>query len=155
MIRIGRLTDYGVSLLVTFARHDSSKAMNARDLSQESKLPLPTVSKLLKALCRTGILVSQRGVNGGYRLSRPANEITLATVVEALEGPIAITHCCEGAKADACERRGFCIMGGKWEGVTKTFRKALDDVSLADLARTGDQSVRLEVVPEASAVNGP
>ena len=72
MIRIGKMTDYGIVLLSYFASHPESKAFTARDLAGEAKLPLPTVSKILKTLCRGELLLSHRGVNGGYRLGQPA-----------------------------------------------------------------------------------
>jgi Rrf2 family protein len=95
MIRIGKMTDYGIVLLSYFV-HDEKKAHNARDLSLESSLPLPTVSKILKGLSRAELLVSQRGVKGGYRLAFKPESISVATIIQALEGPIAMTATAKG-----------------------------------------------------------
>src|SRR5437660_12711171 len=95
MIRLGKLTDYGLVLRTCIARSDThdSGLHTALDLAKMSRLPLPTVSKVLKELLQSGLLVSHRGIKGGYSLARDAHEISLAEIVTALEGPIALTEC--------------------------------------------------------------
>src|SRR5688572_33459183 len=100
MIRIAKLTDYGIVLMSHLARAPGRR-VNARDLSVEAHLPQPTVSQLLKTLSRGGLLVSQLGVKGGYDLARPASEITVADIITALEGPVALTECTSHVP-DAC-----------------------------------------------------
>ena len=93
MIRLGKLTDYGL-VLMTYIAHSHDRSLHtARDLAVESRLPLPTVSKLLKELLQGGLLVSQRGIKGGYSLAREPREISVAEVIAVLEGPIALTEC--------------------------------------------------------------
>jgi len=138
MLRIGKMTDYGIVLLITFVHNSNKKgALTARDLSEASQLPLPTVSKLLKTLCRAQILTSQRGVSGGYRLSRPAGEISVASVIEVLEGPIAITQCSTPG-GSSCNRETFCPVRFNWKAVTQSIRGALEGLTLAEVARNAE-----------------
>ncbi len=93
MIRLSKLTDYGLVLMSYAARNKGRTVHTARELSLESGLPLPTVSKLLKLLLQAGFLVSHRGTNGGYSLAREPEDISVAEIIAALEGPIALTEC--------------------------------------------------------------
>ena len=134
MLRMTKQTDYGIVLLTRFAREATRETLTARDLATESHLPLPMVSKILKVLARDGLLLSLRGVKGGYRLARAPETITMAEVVTALEGPVSITEC--SASDSQCEHEGFCSVGGAWQRVNIAIRRALDDVSLSDLIRS-------------------
>src|SRR5438094_7704279 len=93
MIRLSKLTDYGLVLMSYAARNKGRTVHTARELSLESGLPLPTVSKLLKLLLQAGFLVSHRGTYGGYSMAWEAEEIFVAEIIAALEGPIALTEC--------------------------------------------------------------
>ena len=101
MIRISRLTDYGIVLMSHMAAH-GDRVHNATEVAAEAHLPLPTVSKLLRLLAKEGLLESHRGVKGGYGLARPAEDITVGTIITALEGPIAITTCTNDSPGE-CE----------------------------------------------------
>ena len=132
MIRMSRMTDYGVVLLSIFARRAQGTGLTARDLAEEAQLPLPTVSKLLKILCKGELLSSQRGVNGGYQLSRDPEQVNMAQVIELLEGPIAITEC-SGEFPDTCNIEASCPLKGHWRHIPETIRKALSGLSLSDM----------------------
>src|SRR5947209_19792242 len=93
MIRLGKLTDYGLVLMTHIAQNHDRLLHTARDLAVESRLPLPTVSKLLKELLQGGLLVSHRGIRGGYSLARKPREISVVAVIAVLEGPITVTEC--------------------------------------------------------------
>lgn len=134
MIRIAKLTDYGILLLTCFARHPELPIQTARDLAAEARLPLPTVSKLLKALSRRGLLVSHRGVRGGYSLARPPEAISVVEVIDALEGPIAMTDCSPDAHG-LCTLEPVCPVQGTWRRINHAVREALTSLSLADMAR--------------------
>src|SRR6187549_781694 len=110
MIRMTKQTDYGFVLLSHLANEAAGEA-NAPDLSAETKLPLPMVSKILKLLVRQGLLESHRGVKGGYALTRPAVEIHAAEILRALEGAVALTVCIEGSPGE-CDREHFCTVRG-------------------------------------------
>jgi FeS assembly SUF system regulator len=135
MIRIGKMTDYGIVLLSYFASHPDTKAFTARDLAVEAKLPLPTVSKILKTLCRGELLLSHRGVNGGYRLGQPADQISIAKIIEVLEGPIALTECSShhSDAADNCGLELHCPVMNNWQKISITVRRALEQLTLKDM----------------------
>ncbi|MCP4299956.1 MAG: SUF system Fe-S cluster assembly regulator [Gammaproteobacteria bacterium] len=133
MLRISKLTDYGTVLLAHLAANRSN-VCSAADVASATGIALPTVSKLLKSLARSGLVVSTRGANGGYKLSRSPHEISAADVIDALEGPVSITEC--SSTDSLCEHEGVCSIGGSWQRINVAIRRALDDVSLSDLLRT-------------------
>ena len=131
MIRITKQTDYGIVLLTHLAAHPE-RHYNAPELSVEARLPLPMVSKILKLLVKEGLLASHRGVKGGYSLTRPTDEITMAEIVTALEGPIAITECVS-IESD-CSHAALCPVSGNWRRINEAVRTALEGISLAEMA---------------------
>lgn len=131
MIKLSRLTDYGV-VVMTQINQSTDEVTTAQDLAQATALPLPTVSKLLKTLAKTNLLTSHRGVHGGYSLSRPLDQISAAEFIEALDGPVALTACVDGAE-DACNVESLCPVRGGWDRVNRAIRTALEEISLADL----------------------
>ena len=148
MIRMSRLTDYGILLLTCYARQPERSARSARDLANEAHLPQPTVSKILKVLAKHDLLEAHRGVHGGFALARPAEEITLAEVIEALEGPIGITSC--SAHTGDCDIERSCIVKENWQRINQVVLEALDKITLAGMAHPlggGCPAVR---VPAAS-----
>ena len=132
MLRISKLTDYGTVLLADLAANQAS-VRSAADVAAATGIALPTVSKLLKSLARAGLVISTRGANGGYRLSRPPQDISAADVIDALEGPVSITEC--SATDGDCEHEGVCSVGGAWQRINVAIRRALHDVTLNDLVR--------------------
>jgi FeS assembly SUF system regulator len=131
MFRLNRLTDYGVVVMSQMASRDDLRS--AQQISDSTAIPLPTVSKILHALSQADLVVAQRGASGGYRLVRPADEIPVSEVIQALEGPIALTSCVEGADTH-CDVERLCPMSGGWNKVNTAIRDALDTVTLADMA---------------------
>lgn len=132
VIRISKLTDYATVILAMLAR-DSSRRRAAADLARQCQLALPTVSKLLKQLQRAGLVESTRGLRGGYRLARPAGQISAAAILDALEGPLAITECATGAQS-RCDLQANCSVGGSWQRINQAIRQSLEEISLAELA---------------------
>jgi len=130
MFRMAKLTDYGIVLLTQFASRGDSAPLTARELAASAKLPLPTVGKLLKQLQHGGLLTSQRGTKGGYALARPAGAITVTDIVEALEGPLALTEC---QAPGVCEQERFCAVKPNWLVINQTVRDALSRVTLTDM----------------------
>jgi len=131
MFRISKLTDYGTVVLACLAtapdRRQTATAVAAR-----TRLGLPTVSKLLKNLHRAGLVTSARGAHGGYQLARPATRISAAAIIDAIEGPIAITEC--SGHHSTCDIESVCRPGSAWQRINGSIRRALDDISLAQLA---------------------
>ena len=132
MLRITRLTDYGFILLAKMCE-DESSLQNAKDMSEELDIPLPTVSKVLKLLVQGNLLESQQGSQGGYHLSKPAKEISAAKIIEVLEGPVSMTACCV---TDGCDRN--CAVSNSWQKVNAVIVNELKSVSLADMVADGD-----------------
>lgn len=135
MIRITRLTDYGIVLLSRFAGEPAQAVLSARGLAEQTGIPLPTVSKILKTLTREGLLVSQRGTQGGYRLAREAPAISVADIILALDGPIALTECA-GESGGLCEIELTCPVRSNWQRITDAIRDALAAIPLQDMTFT-------------------
>jgi FeS assembly SUF system regulator len=102
-------------------------------LAEKTALSVPTTSKILKQLTKSGIISAQRGATGGYHLNRDASSISIAAVIEAMDGPIAITDCAEGGD-HSCKVERTCPMSGNWDKINRAVRRALEEVSLADMA---------------------
>jgi FeS assembly SUF system regulator len=132
MIRMTKQADYGFVLLSKLAS-EADRVANAPDLATETRLPLPMVSKILKLLARGGVVRSHRGVKGGYSLARPAEAISAAEIVRALEGPVALTVCVEGSPGE-CDLEPYCQVRGHWQQINVAIEGALDRISLAELA---------------------
>ena len=131
-MRLSRLTDYGILLLTAMAR-EPDRTHTARDLAEATQVPLPTVSKVLKTLTKGGVLVSHRGVVGGYGLARGPDRISLVDVVGALEGPIAITQCSEGP--GHCSLENGCSSAPHLQVVNQAIIGALAKIRLTDLVQ--------------------
>ena len=133
MLRLSNLADYGVVVMTAAARAaEDSRLMSTAQVAQATGIPAPTVAKLMGQLGRAGLLASQRGVAGGFALSRPAAEISLADIVEAIDGPIALTHC--GQEGAECDLSHACAVRPHWAPVNRAVKAALAEVSLAELA---------------------
>lgn len=130
MLRVSRLTDYATVVMACIAAHPGD-VLSAVQLAEETRLELPTVSKLLKALSHAALVESFRGVNGGYRLSRPAADISLAEIIVALEGPIGMTEC--SVAEGQCDREALCGVRSNWRRISTVLDSALRAVSLADM----------------------
>lgn len=134
-MRLSSLADYAVVMMSAAARHCGSTCrLNATMLAEETGLPLPTVQKLVSRLSAAGLIESARGSGGGFRLSRPAAAISLTDIVEAVEGPIALTACVDAGAQDCCIDE-TCRVKPHWNVVNGAVRGALDGVSLASLSR--------------------
>jgi FeS assembly SUF system regulator len=130
MLRLSKLADYGIVLMAQLARAPGS-THNARDLAAQTELPFPVVGKVLKTLTREGLLVSQRGAKGGYGLAQPPDQISVAKIITALEGPVALTEC--GFAPGSCEHEPSCHVRTPWERINQAITQTLDRVTLADL----------------------
>ena len=133
MIKLSRLTDYAIVLLTQIALE--GKGVHAASaLAEKTFLPLPTVSKVLKQLTKAGVLSAQRGASGGYVLAREPSAISVATLIEAMDGPIAITDCAgSNDEEDCCSVQATCPVRGNWDKVNLAIRAALEAVTLADM----------------------
>ena len=149
MLKLSRMIDYGVVVLSQMA-HRRHNLTTAPELAEATGLPAPMVSKVLKSLARSHLVVSHRGVHGGYSLSCGPDEISVAAIVEALEGPVALTACVEASDAH-CQVESLCPIRGGWEKVNDAIRGALEAVSLSDLIYTSFEdlpSLNMETLAE-------
>jgi FeS assembly SUF system regulator len=147
MLRITKLTDYAIVVLTHMA-HGGEAPWTARETAVQTGLPEPSVRKILKGLARSGVLLSVRGTSGGYRLGRPAALVTVADVIDAVEGPIAITDC-SGSAPDPCEYAGSCAAETNWALINREVRAALAGISLSDMAAPRPSLVDLAARPRA------
>jgi FeS assembly SUF system regulator len=140
MLRISRLTDYATVVLATLAEHPE-RVQTATALAEHTKIAAPTVSKLLKQLQRAHLVTSTRGLHGGYQLARAAVDISAADILDALEGPVALTDCSAGH--GHCGIESNCRAGRVWQRLNLAFRRSLTEVTLAQLAGIDSTQVRL------------
>lgn len=148
MLRLSKLADYGTVVMVYLARH-ADVLCNARDIAARTHLSLPTVSKLLKRLTSAGLLMSTRGVAGGYRMQRPAAEIFITDIIYALDEDRGLTEC--SMHPNACSLHGFCHVEGNWQLISRTIASALSSVSLEALAEPSLSQVALERIQQIGA----
>jgi len=143
MLRISKLTDYGIVLLARFAAAPRDAQLSARELAEATTLPLPAASKMLKQLASAGLLESLRGAKGGYRLVRAPEAVTVAEIVHALEGPIALMDCTAGP--GHCDQEARCTVQEPWHRINRAVHDALARVTLADLAQPMGDSPLLAI----------
>ena len=133
MLRVTKLADYGIVMMTYFAQR-GGMTHNARDIAREVRLPMPVVSKVLKQLAREGLLSSHRGIKGGYGLARRPEEITVAQIIHALEGPIAVTECTDHERGD-CGLETGCPVRTNWVMINQAIHGALEKITLTEMAR--------------------
>ena len=141
VLRISKMTDYAIMVLVQLHRR-CGEVLSAQALAEAAQLELPTVSKVLKLLVKTGLVESYRGATGGYRLLRDAEDISVAEIIEAIEGPIAMTEC--SIDEGICAQESKCSLRGNWQRISLAISQAMSGVSLAEMAH-----------PEKPLVSGP
>lgn len=130
MLRIGKLTDYATVLMTCLAGRPG-EVLAASELAEHARLEMPTVSKLLKQLACAGLVESRRGIHGGYRLARSADQISVLQIVVALEGPLGMTEC--SAVQGSCGHEPHCRVQGNWRRISRVIESALASVSLAQM----------------------
>ena len=133
MIRLTRISDYGIVLMTHLAARGDHAPRNARQVATAAGLPLPVVRKILKVLTREGLLASHRGSKGGYRLARSPEQISAAEMIAALDGPIGLTEC--AVHPGQCEQEPSCHVREPWKRINAVVHNALNSVTLAELAQ--------------------
>jgi FeS assembly SUF system regulator len=130
VLRLSKLTDYAVVVLVRLSRVE--EVQTSPGIAAATGIPEPTVAKVLKALAGAGLVASQRGARGGYRLTRPLGAIAVSDVIAAIDGPIALTACVDGGSGQ-CEVERICPLRGRWDPVNDAIQQALSAITLADM----------------------
>jgi FeS assembly SUF system regulator len=134
VLRLSKLADYGIVMMTHMARQPD-RQIAAPEIAAQSHLPLPMASKILKGLVRAGLLVSHRGAKGGYALARPAAALSVADVIVALDGPIALTACIEHGPGE-CDIEALCPARANWQRINAAIRQALEGITMAEMAQT-------------------
>lgn len=130
MLRISKLTDYAILMMVEMTRDGGM--LSAHALAERVHVETPTASKVLKLLAGNGLLESYRGASGGYRVTRGASDISVAEVIAAIEGPIAMTEC--SVEEGLCSQEDQCELRGNWQRISLAVAQALREVSLAEMS---------------------
>jgi FeS assembly SUF system regulator len=151
-MRLTHLADYAVVLMTAAARREPCARLSATDLSQDTGVPLPTTQKLMQQLAAHGLLVGQRGAGGGYALARPVTDISLADIVEAVEGPIVLTMCADGINHE-CALDQHCKVKPHMSIVGDAIRTSLSSVSLAQLSSPAEAGAQTRRGAAPSAPN--
>jgi FeS assembly SUF system regulator len=145
MLRIGKLTDYATVILATLAA-DRARLLNAGTLAERTHIAAPTVSKLLKQLQKAGLVISTRGTHGGYQLARDPEAISAAAILDALEGPVALTECSAGS--GQCGIEHTCSVSRTWQRLSMAIRRSLNEVTLAQLAGLDNRTPTMPIERE-------
>jgi FeS assembly SUF system regulator len=140
MLRVSKLTDYATVALSYMASHDASRLFTAAELSSETGVAQPTVSKILKLLTKASVLQSIQGAKGGYSLVSSPDKTTVASIISAIEGPVSITEC--SSETGHCEQESNCSIRWNWGRINHAIQTALDSVTLADM-----------VVPKSTSIS--
>ncbi len=149
MFKVNKLTDYATVLLIEIARR--KVVQSSQHIAVQTGIPSPTVAKIMKSLNRAGLVASRRGATGGYALERSPDLISLADIIQAVEGPIAITACADTSE-EHCNIESICPVQGKWNRANTAVRAALSQVTLADML--ADMS-SFGITPPPVAVSAP
>ena len=124
------MTDYAVLILANLALHDN-KLLTAKEIASETHISLPTTQKILKKLNRKNLVISKQGASGGYSLDPETKKLSVATLLEKLDGDLSITQC--SSNDDQCEVEDFCNIGNAWQMINQRVQLALNDITLGDL----------------------
>jgi len=152
MLRMGKLTDYGI-VLMSYLASKTYQQHSAHSLSDAVQMPLPTVRKVLKSLSQADLLKSERGAQGGYKLTRSPKKISVAEIITAIEGPIALTECV--SDESHCEQESHCSVQTNWTRINNAVFHALDEVKLSDMLVPQSTGVSpIHFYPSATLHNG-
>jgi FeS assembly SUF system regulator len=134
MLRITKEADYGIMLLVAMSARPCGEVQAAREVAELCGLPLPMVSKIMRSLARGGILISHRGVSGGYSLDRPGETISVAEIIRAIEGPISMVQC--GVEPGVCDQEPNCPTRLNWARISREVERALERIPISQMLVT-------------------
>ena len=132
MIKLGKLTDYAIVVMGQLSKESEGVSRSAHHLSGKTGVPEPTVAKVLKLLAKESLVVSVRGAAGGYKLAKAPDRISMAEIITALDGPIALVSCVEGSD-ESCKIASTCPVKGHWDPLNNAIKEALEKVKLADM----------------------
>jgi len=143
MLRITKEADYGIVLLAVLAENEPGEIVTAREVAERSGLPLPMVSKILRSLARSDVLTSHRGVTGGYSLDRSADDMTVAEIIRAIDGPISMVQC--GVEPGACDQEAVCPTRINWARISREVERALESIPVSEMLTARDRRELLRI----------
>lgn len=139
MIRMSRLADYGTVVMAQMS-HEPERLQTTAQIAAHTRLPAPTVSKVLKLLAKDVLVIAERGKHGGYRLSRQPAQISVAEIIDAVDGPFGLTECAAGS--GLCTLESSCALRGQWRRISQLVRHAVESVTLDQIARPGTSNLK-------------
>jgi len=148
MVKMNKLTDYGIVLMAQLAEKPD-QLLNAADLAGRTHMTFSTVSKILKQLHKHGLVISMRGAHGGYRLAQAPEATSIQEIITAMEGPIALTEC--SGSQSTCDQEPYCSTRANWLRINEVIRTTLGNFSLAELIRPLPEKIIMARKPEVSA----
>lgn len=151
-MRLSRLADYAIMLMTHAAQHPAD-SHTAAESAAATRLPVPTVARVMARLCRAGFLASERGAKGGYRLARPAAGIPVGAIVSLFDGPVMLTRCAQSGPRQ-CEVEALCPSRVGLQRLNLAVRKSLDEVTLAELAQPVVDAPRPATASRAATMEG-
>lgn len=138
MLRLSKMADYGTVVLTAMIR-EPERSRSAAEIAATIHVPVPTVSKILKILGRGGLVASLRGAHGGYLLARPAEQITLADIIDAMDGPIGMTEC--SVTPGLCSQEAACAVRANWQRINRAVLGVLREITLDQMIAPVPQPV--------------
>lgn len=152
MIKLSNLADYAVALMGVIAQRPDH-IHSSVEMNQKTHIPLPTVSKIMGIMTRSGLLVSHRGLNGGFSVAKHSDDITIADIIEAVDGPVQLTNCL-GTSGSDCDWEADCATRGHWDKINDAVKQALQSVTLTEmLDPIPDFIGKDDYVPASKSVN--
>jgi FeS assembly SUF system regulator len=148
MLRLSKMTDYGTVILAAMVA-EPQRSRSAAEIADTIRVPVPTVSKILKILGRGGLVASQRGARGGYLLARPPSEITLADIIHAMDGPIGMTEC--SVTPGLCTQESSCAVRANWQRINRAVLGVLREITLDQMTAPMPQPVDISALASKRA----
>lgn len=143
MLRMSKLADYGTVILTTMVR-EPERIQSATDVAALVRVPVATVSKILKILTREGLVLSMRGAKGGYLLARPASQISVAQIINAMDGPIGMTEC--SITPGLCTQESYCPVRANWQSINQVVLQALQQISLEQMIQPASGKIDISAL---------
>ncbi len=155
MLRMSKLADYGSVIMTTMVRYPE-RIQSAAEIAAAIHVPVPTVSKVLKILTREGLVLSLRGAKGGYQLSRPPDQITVAEIIQAMDGPIGMTEC--SITPGLCTQESDCAVRANWQRINLIVLQSLEKITLDQMIQPIPKTVDIRALrsrsPKIGILNG-
>jgi Rrf2 family protein len=132
MLRLSKKADYALMAMKHLAMRPDAASASAREIAEQYDIPIELMAKVLQRLARRGLLTSHQGTRGGYRLSQPAGKISVADIIQAIDGPVTVTAC--STHAENCDQYSKCSVRDPLWRIRERILGALATCSLQEIA---------------------